>query len=248
MQRIASLVLFSLALSALVGSAWAFLPGDGDINRDYGRQYGQLDAWQVEVTFPAFPGVAAEYWLNQGRWRQEWYAGDVLAAVAVGPSPEAVRPFGEESAPPPLLMAWQAPRPVAKWMRLGATNATRSYSFDGDEPVLVFGAGPGDATSPQAWLSNDGMHILRLVLTGPRGPVTFRFSTYSLFSGYQVPHSGVIEAGDGERLEFRITWKSVRPDAAPATYSPASLTDVQCSGEPPQPLRWLALRLPSRLD
>ena len=130
--------------------------------------------------------------------------------------------------PVSLFQLWTPDDPVADWMGMGMTNATRSYGFYDDTPAFVLGAEQGDLNSPQIWFDNENFSPVKIVL-GPHREISF--GTFSKFAGFMLPHTGILRVGD-ETLNFRVEWKSIRKKISPSVFAPAAIRKSKGCGQP----------------
>ncbi|WP_415717383.1 hypothetical protein [Maridesulfovibrio sp.] len=224
-KNLYSYVVFSvLAASLFISSpARAFFPSDEGINETMYRNYGSLTSYEAELTFPSEPGTILVIKRGHDHWQQTFVeAGpnSTVEAKSVGQYFESIAQCPVDAdMPVSVLQFWAPDDPVSDWKELGVSNSTRSYGFSDDTPAFIFGAEPGDESSPQIWFNNEDFAPLKIVL-GPQREISF--GTYSKFAGFMLPHTGTLMVGD-EALDFIVKWKSVRKKFSPSDFAPAAV-------------------------
>ncbi|NDV27252.1 hypothetical protein [Desulfovibrio sp. JC010] len=219
-------VVFSvLAVSLLCsGPARAFFPSDEGIDETMYRKYGALTSYEAELTFPSEPGTTLVIKRGHDHWQQTFTETGTNATVTAKSVGQYFKTIAQcppaADMPVSMLQFWAPDDPVADWMEMGMTNATKSYGFFDDIPAFVFGAEQGDDNSPQIWFNNENFAPIRIVLAPQR---EVRFGTYSKFAGFMLPHTGIMKVGE-ETLDFNIQWKSIRKKIAPAEFAPVAIS------------------------
>jgi len=211
--------------------ASAFTPNDEALSLQMQKNYGALTSWEAEMSFPSFPGVTVHIWYAHGKWRQEWKAGDT--ATAVGMNGSVVAKCTAESFPMSPLFVWMPPNPVATWRSWGADNATRNYGFCGDSPCFMFGAEPGDETSPAVFLNNEDLAPILVRFASGSGVTTVEFAQYRTLGGFRVPQMVTMNMG-AESLEAKVKWIAVNRAEGEELYVRDALDSTPCA-VPPSP-------------
>lgn len=226
-------ILSVLAVSLSFSSpARAFFPSDEGIDETMYRKYGALTSYEAELTFPSDPGTTLVIKRGHDHWQQTFTEAGSNATVEAKSVGQYFKTISQCPAgvgmPVPMLQFWAPDDPVADWMSIGMTNATKSYGFHEDTPSFVFGAEQGDDMSPQIWFNNENFAPLKVVL-GQEQEITF--GTYSKFAGFMLPHTGTLKMGE-EVLNFNIQWKSIRKKMSPAIFTPAAIKKSKNCGFP----------------
>ena len=216
--------------------ASAFTPDDVELGRLLHGKYGALSSWEAEMTFADYPGVTAHLWYARGKWRQEWTAGDKAVAVGVNGNVSVKCTAGEFPLSP--LFVWMVPDPVAAWKSWGVDNATASYGFHDDLPCYLFGADPGDDTSPAVFMNNESMAPLLVRYGSGTGLTTVEYGDYRTLGGFDVPRS-VTVTRDGRELAATVKWIAVNRADSEELYAREALDPAPCA-EPPEPFAILS--------
>lgn len=228
-----SFVVFVLLFCA--HPAVAFVPDDEELAAHLKKSYGPLTSWEAETTFPDYPGVTANIKYAQGKWRQQWWAGDTAEAVGVAGTVVASC-IGDEFALSPLLV-WMVPNPLVAWQSWGVDVTSRSYGFCGDQPCIMLGAESDDGTTPAVYLNNEDMAPLLVRYRADGRSIAVTYSDYTTMGGYRVPQR-ILFTVDGESLEMSVKWKSVMRSDSPELYVRDSVSSTLCV-EPPAPFAFL---------
>ncbi|WP_229594150.1 hypothetical protein [Pseudodesulfovibrio sediminis] len=233
MKRIAFLIIAFFALSAL--PALAFLPDDEELGAILQKTYGPLSSWEAEVTFPEYPGVSVNLWFNQGKWRQQWMAGDSVEAVGNGGNVVASCLEGGFAQSPMFL--WVTPHPLKSWQRWGVDLTVRTFGFYSDQPCVMIGAAPDDSLAPAVYLNNEDHAPVFVRYSSPVGLTSVAYMDYRTYAGYRVPQKVVVTVGE-LRLECLVKWKTVKQADGEELYDRASLGHTVCV-QPPAPFDFL---------
>ncbi|WP_027179264.1 hypothetical protein [Maridesulfovibrio bastinii] len=234
------IIVFAVLAVILVtfGPARAFFPSDEEISSSVHSSYARFDSYEAQITFPDYPGQTLNISADHSRWRQDWtvqYSENATTTSAVGVLLDVDRVCPEGAAfPVPLIQLWLPQDPVQDWMSLGVNNATRSYGFSDDTPVLVFGAEIGDDASPQVWLSNENYAPIKIIFNSMNGKTELDFGSYKRIGGFELPESGNIVSA-GNKVAFQIKWISVNKHLDPSIFSEDSIENSSCilpEGEP----------------
>ncbi|MBI9111317.1 hypothetical protein [Maridesulfovibrio ferrireducens] len=226
-----SVLIFVLAVSLLwCSAARAFFPSDTAIDEALYKKYGALTSYEAVITFPSEPETTLTILRGDNHWKQTFECNTggngTITAKSVGQyfKTEAQCPV-EGNLPFSLLQLWIPDDPTSEWISLGVTNSSRSYGFTDDSPAFVFGAEPGDDSSPQVFFDNENFAPLKIVL-GSSKAITF--GTYTKFAGFILPHSGSLIVEE-ETVDFKIEWRGVRRKISPAVFSAAAIKkDAGC--------------------
>ncbi|MGL1863899.1 MAG: hypothetical protein OCC46_15355 [Pseudodesulfovibrio sp.] len=230
MKIINTLISFAF-ICILALPASAFTPDDVELTALMQKNFGALTSWEAEMSFVDYPDVTAHIWYARGKWRQEWKAGD--KASAVGMNGSVVAQCTAENFPLSPLFVWMPINPVETWKSWGVDNATSTYGFCGENPCLMFGAEPGDETSPVVQLNNEDMSPIQVRYGSGAGQTVLQFSEYRTFGGFRVPDAMTLTVGD-TKLDAKIKWIAVNRADDEALYAYDALDTTPCAA-PPSP-------------
>ena len=230
MFRLAVLIGFIGLFLFFAAPASAFLPDDVALQDGLQKEYGALSSWEAEMTFPEFPDVSVHLWYTRGKWRQEWAAGDKAVAVGRGGNVTGLCTGGDFAQSP--MFIWMVPNQVATWRSWGADNATRSLGFCGSEPCLLFGAEPGDETSPSVQLNNEDLSPILIRFMSGDKLTSVHYGDYKTLGGFRVPQSVRVTIGSDHVLEAKVKWIAVNRADSEELYSRDSV-DKLCATPPP---------------
>jgi hypothetical protein len=225
------LAFLSLFVFLVASPASAFTPDDVELAHLLRGKYGALSSWEAEMAFADHPGVTVHLWYARGRWRQEWAAGD--KALAVGVNGNVSAKCTESGFPLSPLFVWMVPDPVETWKSWGVDNATASYGFCDDLPCYLFGADPGDDTSPAVFMNNESMAPLLVRYGSGTGLTTVEYGDYRTLGGFDVPRS-VKVTRDGSSLSATVKWIAVNRADSEELYARDGLDSAPCA-DPPEP-------------
>ncbi len=232
LMRIVATFVF-VCLFALPASA--FTPDDGELAQLLHRNYGALSSWEAEMSFADHPGVTVHLWYARGKWRQEWKAEDKALAVGLNGNVSAKCTVGEFPLSP--LFVWMVPNPVETWKSWGVDNATASYGFCDESPCYMFGADPGDTTSPAVFMHNESFAPLLIRYGSGSGLTTVEYGNYRTLGGFGVPQSVTVTTG-GRVLWATVKWIAVNRADGQELYAPDAVDGAPCA-EPPAPFDML---------
>lgn len=203
MFRQIGILCFLSVFLCMAAPAAAFLPDDEVLQEELDKQYGALSSWEAEMTFPDFPGVAVHLWYARGKWRQQWTPENALA-VGRGFSTVALCTRGEFAKSPMFL--WMVPNAVTSWRSWGVAADKRSFGFCDGSPCILFGAGPGDETSPAVRLNNEDLSPILIRYMADGILTSVQYGDYRTYGGFRVPQSVRVTIGAEYILDARVKW------------------------------------------
>jgi len=227
--RLTAFVSFFL-LYVLTLPVSAFTPDDEELSSLMQKNYGALSSWEAEMSFPAAPNVKAHVWYARGKWRQEWTGG----GKAIGMNGNVVAKCVVDDFALSPLFVWMPPNPVETWKSWGVDNATSSYGFCDTMPCYLFGAEPGDESTPMVQLNNEDMSPLVVRYRSDKGLTTVTYGEYRTLGGFRVPQSVSLVVEGDSVLEAKVKWIAVNRADGEELYARDALDTAPCA-VPPTP-------------
>lgn len=216
--------LVSVCVSLLAGPAFGFTPDDEELTARLHKAYGGLTSWEAEMTFPDHPGVSVHLWYAKGKWRQEWSGG----AKAVGMNGSVVASCVEGSFSSSPLFVWMPNQPVETWKSWGIDSSINSFGFFDGYPSYLYGAEPGDETTPMVQLNNEDGSPLMVRYNTDNGLTTIQYGGYRTLGGFQVPQEVLVMIGGDIAIRAKVEWIAVDRAEGEELYARDALDATVC--------------------
>lgn len=235
MHFLVKIIMTVLVLGSLnmASTCFAFFPKPGEVAEDVRREMQPLSSFQAIVSFPDYPEITCNLWVQGETWRQEFVDASKesprLARVALGTQTSLARAFPRQGrAVLPWLVIWQFP--VSTWIDKGMDPTVMSYQFLLDRPCLVMGAEDGQLLATQLWIDNERHVPLRVMWQKENGSCDLIWDEWSRIGNFWLPHR-IWYTGDGQRsLEMHVRWNGVNIPLNKDLFSPRVM-DRQFQGK-----------------
>jgi hypothetical protein len=222
-----------LGFTTVASTSPAFFPKPSEVADWVGKEMNPLSSFQAILSFPDYPEMTCNLWVQKETWRQEFVdssaEGPRLAKVALGTRTSLVRGFpDQERAALPWLVVWQLP--VRAWIDRGMDPSVLSYQFLVDRPCLVMGAEDGNLRATQFWMDNERHVPVRVIWRQGERSCDLIWDEWARIGNFWLPHR-VWCAVDGQTpLEIRVRWNGVNIPLGRELFSP-QVMDRQFKGK-----------------
>jgi len=235
MHFLVKIIMTVLALGSLnmASTCFAFFPKSGEVAEHVRREMKPLSSFQAILSFPDYPEITCNLWVQGETWRQEFVDASKesprLARVALGTQTALARVFPDQGhAALPWLVIWQFP--VSAWIDKGMDPAVMSYQFLVDRPCLVMGAQDGQLQATQLWIDNERYVPLRVLSHKGDGGCDLIWGEWERIGNFWLPHKIWYTIGGQPPLEIHVRWNGVNIPLNKDLFSPRVM-DRQFQGK-----------------